>query len=68
MSSNITNISHESTDPNSSVEVATVGEEDITAVGGAEGSLFFLDVPARRLLVARALLPPAIPPAHVVGE
>jgi hypothetical protein len=44
-----------------------VSEEDITAEGGAEGSLFFVNTAGGMLLVARALLPPSISPAHVVG-
>jgi hypothetical protein len=44
-----------------------VSEEDITAANGAEGSLFFVNTAGGMLLVARALLPPSISPAHVVG-
>jgi hypothetical protein len=44
-----------------------VSEEDITATNGAEGSLFFVNTAGGMLLVARALLPPSISPAHVVG-
>lgn len=49
----------------SSLISSSVPEEDITSK--PEGSMFFVDRTNRRVLLAVALLPPAVTPAYVLS-
>ena len=44
------------------------GVEDVTAAGGAEGSLCLVDDRRKVILIARAALPPAVTPAYILAQ